>query len=339
MPKYGDPRRRVAFFEALLQRTGALPGVEATGFVSHVPLASAPLVADVAFEPGTRPGEAFLANCSVVGGDWLAAMRIPLVRGRAFADRDAAGAAPVVIVSARLAARLWPNADPIGRRLVIGGSLGADQAPREIVGVAGDVRSSLEMGRGRSGLFAVGAESVADHELMVRTAGDPAQWADAVRGAVHGIDRDQAVYNIGRSRPSSTRAVAARRFQAFLLSLFAAIALMLAATGVYSVVSYGVRQRRPGDRSPARARRAEGGRPRAGGGRQSAVGRHGPAVGRRGAFFAARSLSGALYEVPPTDLLTFAAAAAVALIVALLGASLAARAALAVDPLVALRDG
>ena len=88
-----------------------------------------------------------LANCSVVGGDWFAAMRIPLVRGRAFTDRDAAGATPVVIINARLAARLWPNADPIGQRLVVGGSLGADRTPREIVGVAGDVRATLEPGR------------------------------------------------------------------------------------------------------------------------------------------------------------------------------------------------
>ena len=175
--------------------------------------------------------------------------------------------------------------------------------------------------------------------LMVRTAGDPAQWTDAVRGAVHGIDRDQAVYNIRPLEAVVTRAAGARRFQAFLLSLFAAIALMLAATGVYSVVSYGVRQRRQeiGVRLALGARRTDVLALAVGDSLRWAV--TGLLSGAAVAFFAARSLSGALYEVPPADLPTFTAAAAVALSVALLGASLAARAALAVDPLVALRDG
>lgn len=173
--------------------------------------------------------------------------------------------------------------------------------------------------------------------LMVRTAGDPARWADAVRAAVYGIDRDQAVYNIRPLEAVVSRAVAARRFQAFLLSLFAAFALMLAATGVYSVVAYGVRQRRQeiGVRLDLGARRADVLALAVGDSVRWAVA--GLVAGAGVAFFAARVLSGALYEVPPTDPPT--AAAAVALTVALLAASLAARAALAVDPLVALRDG
>lgn len=338
--KYGDPRRCAEFFRQLLQRAGALPGVESVGFVSHAPLAGAPLTADVAFEnrPGTRPGETVLANYSVVGGDWFGAMRIPLVRGRSFTDRDAMGTPPVVIINARMAARLWPNTDPLGQRLVVGGTLGADRAPREIVGIAGDVRAALETGPPDQVYVPHAQNPWPTMSVMVRIAGDSPRSAESLRSAVYAIDPDQPVYNLKPFESIVARAVAARRFQVFLLSLFAAVALILAATGVYSVVSYGVRQRRRdvGVRLALGARNVDvlmlAIRDSL---RWAAAGLAGGGVV---AFFAARALAGVLYEVPPTDLVTFASAGAAATMVVLLGSIVAARSALSVDPLVALRE-
>ena len=337
--KYGDPRRRLQFFDALLQRTRAMPDVESAGFVSHMPLAGAPLTADVSLEGAapTRAGEMRLANYSVVGGDWFAAMRIPLVRGRVFSDRDASGAPLVVVINARMAARLWPNADPIGRRLVAGGTIGADRSPREVVGIVGDVRSSLEAAPPDQVYLPYAQNPWPTMSVMARTAGDPSRWANPLRSAVYAIDPDQAVYNLRPFDAVIARAVAARRFQVFVLSLFAVIALVLAATGVYSVVSYGVRQRRQevGVRLALGARRADVFRLAVGDSlRWSAAGLLGGALV---AFFAARTLAGVLYEVAPTDAVTFAGAIAAATVVVLLGSSIAARAALQVEPVVALK--
>jgi putative ABC transport system permease protein len=154
---------------------------------------------------------------------------------------------------------------------------------------------------------------------------------------VYSIDPDQPVYNLRPFEAIVARAVAARRFQVFVLSLFAAVALVLAGTGVYSVVSYGVRQRRQefGVRLALGARKADVLRLAVGDSlRWSAAGVLG---GGLVALFAARSLAGVLYEVPPTDFITFAGAIVAATVFVLLGSSIAARAALHVEPVVALK--
>ena len=169
------------------------------------------------------------------------------------------------------------------------------------------------------------------------TAGDPSRWADSLRAAVYAGDPDQAVYDLRPFASIVARAVAARRFQVFLLSLFAAVALVLAATGVYSVVSYGIRQRRQevGVRLALGARGVDvlvlAVRDSL---RWAAAGLAGGGVV---AFFAARSLAGVLYEVPPTDLVTFAGAFATATLGVLLGSAIAAHSATVIDPLEALR--
>jgi putative ABC transport system permease protein len=338
--KYGDPRRRTAFFNDLLRRSASIAGVESAGFVSHVPLGGAPLTADVTADgrSGLRARETLLANCSVVGGDWFGTLRIPLVRGRTFSDRDTEGAPPVVIVNARLAARLWPGGDPIGRRLVIGGTLGADPAPREVVGVTGDVRAALEAGPPDQVYLPHAQNPWPTMTVMIRTSGDPAQWADALRSAVLSIDPDQAVYNVRPFESIVARATAARRFQAFVVSLFAAIALLLAAAGVYSVVTYGVRQRRQeiGVRVALGARRSDVIALAVGDSLRWAGA--GLLAGGAVAFFGARFLASMLYEVPPADIVAFAGAALAATLVVALGSTFGARSALSIEPLIALRE-
>jgi putative ABC transport system permease protein len=338
--RYGDPRRRTAFFSDLLRRSAALPGVESTGLVSHVPLGGPPLIADVAVDgrPGSASAATLLATCSVVGGDWFGALRIPLVRGRMFSDHDAEGSPPVIIINARLAARLWPDGHAIGHRLVVGGTLGADPTPREIVGVVGDVRAALEAAPPDQVYLPHAQNPWPTMTMMARTSGDPGQWADPLRSAVLSIDADQAVYNMRTFESIVARATAARRFQAFIVSLFAAIALLLAAAGVYSVVTYGVRQRRQeiGVRLALGARRLDVVVLAVGDSLRWAAA--GLLAGGAIALFAARFLAGMLYEVPPADIAAFAGAAIAATLVVALGSTLGARSALNIQPLIALRE-
>ena len=329
--RYADPQRRVAFFEALLARISAVPGVEAAGIMSHPPLTGAPLTADV-----TGPSRT-LAAYSVVGGEWFRAMAVPITRGRMFGPADRMGATPVVIVSRNLARVMWPDADPIGRQIVVGGTIGADPAPREVVGVAADIRISLEADPPFH-VFAPYAQNPwPTMGVAVRTAGDPALLAAPVRAAVAALDPSQAVYNARPFDQVVGRAVAPRRFQALIVSLFALLAIALAATGVYTLVAYTVRLRTP----------EIGVRLALGASRRSVVGLAlrdalvwavgGLVAGLCAALAAGRAVEGMLFGVSPTDAGTVAVAAAVMIALVISASMLAAARAARIDPLAALR--
>jgi putative ABC transport system permease protein len=329
---YADPQRRVAFFGELLVRLTALPGVEAAGIMSHPPLTGPPLTADV-----TGPSRA-LATYSVVGGEWFRAMGVPLRRGRLFGAMDRMGAHPVVIVSENFARAMWPGADPIGRRIVVGGTLGADPQPREIVGVAGDVRTTLEADAPFH-IYAPYAQNPwPTMGVAVRTSTDPGALTAAVRAAIASLDRNQAVYNARPFDQVVGRAVAPRRFQALIVSLFALLAVALAATGVYTVVAYTVRLRTP----------EIGVRLALGASRRSVVGLAlrdalawsiaGLAAGLCIALLSARTVEGLLFGVRPTDAGTVAVTGSVMIALVLSASILAAWRAARVDPIVALRS-
>lgn len=330
--RYADPPRRAAFFEELLARISAVPGVEAAGIISHPPLTGAPLTADV-----TGPSRA-LAAYSVVGGDWFRAMGVPLTRGRMFGHGDRMGATPVVIVSSNLARALWPDEDPIGRRIVVGGTIGADPTPREIVGVAADVRTSLEAAPPFHVYAPYAQNPWPTMGVAVRTAGDPGALTAPVRAAVASLDPDQALYNARPFDQVIGRAVASRRFQALIVSLFALLAIALAATGVYTVVAYTVRQRTP----------EIGVRLALGASRRNVVGLAlrdalvwsiaGLLTGLCIALAAGRAVEGMLFGVRPTDAGTIAVTGAVMTALVLSASMLAAWRAARVDPLAALRD-
>jgi predicted permease len=316
----------------LLARIAALPGVEAAGIMSHPPLDGAPLTADV-----TGPFQA-LATYSVVGGDWFRAMAVPLRRGRAFRPADRIGTQPVVIVSENFARAMWPDADPIGRRIVVGGTLGADPAPREIVGVAGDVRTSLEADAPFHVYAPYGQNPWPTMGLAVRTAGDPGALTAPVRAALASLDRDQAAYNARPFEQVVERAVASRRFQALIVSLFALLAIALAATGVYTVVAYTVRLRTP-EFGVRLALGASGGSVVALAlGDALAWSIAGLLAGLSVAAAAGRAIEGMLFGVRPTDAGTLAVTGAVMAALVMSASILAAWRAACVDPLVALRD-
>jgi len=241
---YSEPARRVAFFEAVMRQAAAVPGVETVGITSHPPLASGPLVADVfTAAPGARRSPDAIANLSAIGGDWFAAMRIPLRAGRWFGSQDGAAGAPVVIVSENLAHRLWPGEAATGKRIVVGGSLGADPRPREVVGVAGSVRASLEAEAPFQVYVPYAQNAWPTMSVAVRTAGEPSAFAGPVRDAIRRVDAGQAAYNLAPLDRITARATAPRRFQAIVASLFALFAIVLAAMGSHAVIAFAVRQR------------------------------------------------------------------------------------------------
>jgi putative ABC transport system permease protein len=338
-PRYADPTRRAAFFAQLLRDLEAIPGVVSAGFVSHPPLAAPPLTVDVAVEGRAPPTPRSIpsASYSAVGGKWFETMGVPLLRGRGFASSDAAGAPPVVVISENLARLLWPGSDPVGHRLIVGGTIGADTTPREVVGVAGNVRASLESPPPLQIYVPYSQNAWPSMSVAVRTSGDPAQWSRSARAAVSALDPDQAVYNVRPFDQIVSRAVATRRFQMLIVSLFALVALALSFSGVYGIVTYTVR---------LRTREI---------GIRMALGAPPPSVlllavrdsliwsvagifaGGLVAMGVTRALTGMLYDIRPTDPLTFAMAAAGATAIAACGSALAARRATSIDPLDALR--
>ena len=241
--KYGDPRRRSGSFNELLQRTRAFPGVESAGFVNHTPLGR--LTADVSVE-GAAATPA--ARCCSRTAAWSAATGSRRCEFRSSADARSPIATPGRAAWSSSTRRLAAPACGPARihRPAAGRRRHARRGPLAAGSRGRRRRRPLDAGVGpsRSGIRPHAQNPWPTMSVMARTAGDPSRWANPLRSAVHAIDPDQAVYNLRPFDAIIARAVAARRFQVFVLSLFAAVALVLAATGVYSVVSYGVRQRR-----------------------------------------------------------------------------------------------
>lgn len=338
--KYGDPGRRALFFDQLLQRVQTTPGVVAAGLASHPPLAGRRLNVDIAIDgrPRTASDSGLWADNASVSADYFRALSIPVLRGRAFSGRDRIGSPPVVVINDGMARRLWPEANPIGRRIVVGSTSGADQRPREIVGIVADVRTeALESAPGFQVYVPASQNPWPTMTLVVRAAGDAAALAGSIRADVQELEKDQPVYNVRTFDRVVARAVALRRFQMLVLTLFAVVGLALATIGVYSVVACSVRLRT----------REFGLRLALGAPRRDILmlairtglvwAGVGVVAGCAVALVAGRLLSGMLFGITPADPVTFIAVVSFTAAVVLLGSGIAARRAAGVDPLVALR--
>ncbi len=336
--KYPKPEQRAAAFEQLVGRMKTLPGVRDASVVSNVPLTDFDV--ELSFQVDGRapykPGEEAVADYTVASGDYFRTMNIALHRGRVFTSQDTANTPEVMVVSEAFVKRYFPNEDPIGRRIVFDGN---DKTAREIVGVVADVR--------RNGLDAdVQPEMYVSQvqrperrmNVVIRSeSGDASQLAQAARAEVKAFDSNQIIWRVQTLEELLGTSVAPRRFNMLLLGIFAGVALVLAAVGLYGVMSYSVswRTQEIGIRMALGAKRADVLRLVVRQGMTMTF--IGLAIGLVGAFLLSRVMTGLLHGVSPTDPLTFTGVSIVLLAVALLACLIPARRATRVDPIVALR--
>jgi len=339
---------RAAFFDEAVERVRALPGVESASAVNHLPLAgdiwgfSFNIEGHAAPAPGERPTAAY----RVARPDYFRTMRIPILEGRSFDERDNEQAPGVLVINETMARRYWPGEDALGKRIKLGPA-DAEAPWLTVVGVVNDVKQQ-EWAEG------AGAEMYLPHAqspnylqnpsprysyltLVVRTSSDPERLAAAVRGAVWAIEPNAPVSSVATMDEVIAGQTWQARLSVLLLGGFALAALLLAAVGIYGVLAYSVAQRT----HEIGVRMALGARPRdilrmvVGQGMAMALA--GIAAGLAGAFALTRLMSRVLFGVSAFDPPTFAAVALLLALVALLACYLPARRATKVDPMVALR--
>jgi predicted permease len=334
--KYGEPERRIAFFRSLIDRVRAIPGVESVAATSDIPLTGTSNW-PVAIEGKPTPPVSQQPNVvtEVVAGDYFRTMRIPLLRGRSFSLSDGPDAPPVVIISDSMAKRFWPGEDAIGKRLT---SVFAGEKPREVVGIVGDVKlNGLEVREPVPAMYMPFEQNTGPGmELAVRSR-VPNVLAAAI-AAVHAVDPDQPILESGTVEQLLRDSLSRQRFAMLLLGGFAALAILLAAVGIYSVLAYGVRRRRReiGIRMALGAQAGAVLRMIVLQGMRTAL--VGVAIGLAAALALGRVLASLLYGVRASDPATYAAVAALLCAVALAASLLPAMRAARIDPVRTLRD-
>jgi putative ABC transport system permease protein len=342
MPKYGKPEARRAFYDEVLRRIEELPGIDSAGVITFLPLSFNGMNFSFSVEGRPTPSDMKLpfALYRVVSPHYFDAMGVTLQRGRFFDAHDTAGSQLVTLISRQLAAQHWPNEDPIGKRIKIG-PLDSPNQWLTVVGVVADVRQAELYGDPRMDLYVPYAQErrgfVTPRDLVVRTKGDATSVAGAVRQAIWSVDKDQPVSNVRTMDQVFAAAISKERFQALLLGLFAALALVLACVGLYGVISYSVAQRTHeiGVRVALGAQSVDVLRLVIRQGMTLTL--VGLIVGIAAGSVATRVLSDMLYGVSTTDPLTFVGVPAFLLLVAFVACYIPARRATRIDPLVALR--
>jgi putative ABC transport system permease protein len=331
------PARAAAFFSQAEQRVATLPGVVSAALSNCYALSGAcgGTLARVFSHPVT-PGTEPIVGVVWASTDYFKTMRISLLRGRNFAASDRQGSPKVVLINETAARRLWPGEDPIGKVVAVGQGGFHDGAT--VIGVVSDVRYRRIDELPRPDVYLSYQQSPRPSAvLFVRTAGNPAALTTAIQNEIHALNRDLPLYDVKTMDERIRDATAKARFSAVLLALFAAIAIALAAVGIYGVMSYLVTQRTReiGIRIALGATSAEvlGLVVRRG----AALAFAGIVIGVAAALFVTRVLVTLLYEVKPGDPATYVQIAAVLAAVAIIAAYLPARRASAVDPASALR--
>jgi putative ABC transport system permease protein len=332
---YAQAEKKIAFFEQLQERIRALPGVEAVGMVTELPLAnqSSDFNFKIVGRPEPAPGKSPHADIRNVNHDYFRAMRIPLLRGRSFTENDVRTNAKVVLISDILAKHHFQNEDPIGQR-IYHEQLG--NSPYEIIGVVGDIRHRGLAGDVFDALY-FPTLRLGWTNVVIRTSADPATLGAAVRRQVAAIDPTQPVAVVKTMDQWITESVAAPRFRTALLGVFSSLALLLAIIGIYGVMSYAVTERTHelGVRMALGARARDVMRMVIHQGMTLAA--VGVVVGVGTAFILTRWIKDLLFQVGATDPMTFAGVAALILGVAFVACLLPARRATKVDPMIALR--
>ena len=337
--RYADAGQ-ITFFQELERRARALPAVREAGLVNMLPMSnrwSCDSFAVGDHEPPPQ-GQEPCAETRSVSPTYFDAFAIPSLRGRSFTEADRDGAPLVAVINSRMANEFWPGEDPIGK-LVKWGWFGADTPWLTIVGVVGDVKHFGLEGEDRATIYAPMAQNPASMmTLVVGTRTDPASVASDIRGLVRSLDPDLPLTRLETMAQVVSRSVAEARLRTLLLGVFAGVALLLSLTGLYGLLSFTVAQRTHefGIRMAIGAARGDVSRMVVRQGLRLAIG--GVVLGVPIALLSTRALRGLLFEIPPTDGMTFAVIIGLLVIVSALASWAPAHRATHVDPMIALRE-
>ncbi|HET9713188.1 MAG TPA: FtsX-like permease family protein, partial [Pyrinomonadaceae bacterium] len=335
---YKDDAARRTFFNDLIQRVKAYPGVESAAAVNYLPLgqsnSSDAYLIEGAAEP--PPGQENIGRYRVATPEYFRTMGMSLLKGRSFTDQDRAGSMPVVIVNETFARKHSPDGNVIGKRIRFYGP--PEKTPwMEIIGVVKDVKHELNIPVAPEYYLPHAQDGWNGMVLVARTRVDPASLAAGLREQVWSIDKDQPVFDVRTMEEVRSLSVSMYSFSSVSLAIFAGIALLLATGGIYGVMAFAVSQRTQeiGIRMALGARALDV---------LKLIVRHGMklallgiVIGLAGSWALTRFMKGLLFGVEATDLLTYGVVSLCLLVAALVACYLPARRATKVDPLVALR--
>ncbi|HEV8482311.1 MAG TPA: ABC transporter permease [Blastocatellia bacterium] len=324
------------FYQQAVERVAALPGVEAAGLIKDIVISSNPDVL-ITVEQSSQEQARTPLNQDLISEDFFKTVRVQLLKGRFFNTQDDKGAVPVAIINEVMARRFWPDEQVIGKRFKFGPPQSTNRW-LTVVGVVGDMRRQSLEREPIAQIFLPHLQNSARRmNLLVRTIGDPATLASAIRNEISSIDKTVAVYGVSTLGSRLAQGTAQRRFQTWLLTLFSSLALLLAAVGIYGLIQHSVvvRTREIGTRLALGAQPRDVLRLIIGEGMRLAL--FGTGAGLLIALLCTQALSGLLFGVTTTDTRTFLAAPLLLLLVGLLACYLPARRAARVDPMLALR--
>ena len=333
--KYGQPQQRADFFKRAEERLAALPGVTSVGAISYLPLTG--LASSTSFNLATKPlppSESPGTEVRPITPGYFTAMGIPLLKGRAFDERDGANSR-VLIINETLARKFFPDQDPIGQQLIVSWE---PQVADEIIGVVGDIKeTALEQEPNPAIYWPHPREPYPFMNFVIRAAIDPTTLSAAAAREIHALDPDQPVADVRTLDQVVAKSIARPRFNALLLAIFAGVALVLASVGIYGVMNYSATQRT----QEIGIRMALGAKPgdilRLVVGHGMKLTAAGIVLGVIASLALTRVMSNLLFGVTATDLPTFVGVSAVLTAVALLANYIPARRATRVNPVVALR--
>jgi predicted permease len=337
-PRYENFARRTAFYDQVLARVGSLPGVVAAGYTTWVPLTNKGGATGITIEghAAPLPGRMPIPNVRIISKDYPRALGMKLVAGRLFDDRDGAGTPLVTLINQTMARNWWPNEDPLGKRYKCPGE---NDSWITIVGIVGDVhQAGLDVPARPEAYFPYQQQNFFRPEyLTVKTTSDPMSLAETVRQQIWAVDKEQPVAGVMPLENLLEDDLSPWKMQASLLGGFAGLAILLAALGIYAVLSFAVTQRT----NEIGVRMALGARP--GNILRTVLGQGlrlvllGVALGIAGTLALSRVLSHLLYAVDSNDPVILAGVSLLLGAVALAACYIPARRAMHVDPMVALR--
>jgi putative ABC transport system permease protein len=338
--QYSTPQQWTAFSNELLARLHAQPGLRDSALAAPLPMdrqGQASLAFSIVGNPPLAPAESDSADYTTASPDYFRVMRIPLLRGRFFSEHDTASNPNVAIISETLARRYFPNQDPIGRQMRFGFSPNSN-VPREIIGVVGDLRDAALSRKPGPMMYVPFAQApLYGGEVVVRSSSSASSIAAGIRQTVHSIDKDLPVTDVESFPDAVGASIAQERFRTVMMSSFSGIALILAAVGIFGVISYSASQRTHeiGIRIALGAQQRNVLRLILGQGARLAL--LGLGIGAAAALPLTHLMAGLLYGVSGTDPLTFGTVGIVLFGVAVTACYIPARRAMRVDPMVALR--